>query len=207
MECGHTRHRQKRYDSRSGLDHLALREINAQDDAHVLSFSRTGILPVILWRGEPKYMKTPELTTYRRKLPHWRIEGSTYFVTWRLAKIQPVLNPEERGLVANAIRYFDGERYELLAYVIMDNHVHVLLLPLADYSLKQIVHSWKSFTSNRLRQLRERQAPIWQDEYFDRIVRNEAELIEKAQYILGNPFKRWPEAEDYPWAGYGQWNI
>lgn len=40
-----------------------------------------------------------------------------------------------------------------------------------------------------------------QDEYFDRIVRDEAELLEKAQYIINNPFKVWPEIEEYPWVG------
>jgi REP element-mobilizing transposase RayT len=83
----------------------------------------------------------------------------------------------------------------------MDDHVHVLVLPLADHLLQQIVHSWKSFTANGLRKLRERAVPVWQDEYFDRIVRDEADLIQKAEYILGNPVKRWPETEDYPWAG------
>jgi hypothetical protein len=62
------------------------------------------------------------------------------------------------------------------------------------------LHSWKSFTANGLRKLRERAVPVWQDEYFDRIVRDEEDLIQKAEYILGNPVKRWPETEDYPWA-------
>jgi len=84
----------------------------------------------------------------------------------------------------------------------MDDHVHVLVFPLASHFLQQIVHSWKSFTANGLRKLRERAVPVWQDEYFDRIVRDEADLIQKAEYILGNPVKRWPETKEYPWAGY-----
>ncbi|MBI5571512.1 MAG: transposase [Desulfomonile tiedjei] len=152
-------------------------------------------------------MKTPELTIYRRKLPHWRLEGSVYFVTWRLAKTQTRLRPEERTLVADAIRYFEGRRYELLAYVVMDDHVHVLVHPLADNSLKQILHSWKSFTAKALRDAGDRSAPVWQDESFDRIVRDDADLMEKAQYILGNPSKRWPETEVYPWVGCGSWET
>ena len=143
------------------------------------------------------------VTTYRRKLPHWRLQGSVYFVTWRLAKIQPVLCPEERDLVADSIRYFDGRRYKLLAYVIRDDHVHVLALPFEENSLEYILHSWKSFTAKRLRGFWKRSSPVWQDEYFDRIVRDEAELIEKTQYVMGNPSKRWPEIEDYPWVWCG----
>jgi hypothetical protein len=40
---------------------------------------------------------------------------------------------------------------------------------------------------------------IWQEEYFDRIVRDEKEFLDKVQYILNNPLKRWPEMEGYPW--------
>jgi putative transposase len=148
-------------------------------------------------------MDTPQLTRYRRRLPHWRVQGAVYFVTWRVAKNQPPLHPEEKTLVVDAIRHFDGTRYEVIAYVVMDDHIHVLVAPLHDHPLERILHSWKSFTSKGLRQLRERAAPVWQDEYFDRIVRGDADLMQKAQYILGNPLKRWPEVEEYPWVGCG----
>ncbi len=151
-------------------------------------------------------MKTPELTIYRRKLPHWRMQGCVYFLTWRLAMAQPALNPEERTLVAEAIGHFDGRRYHMLAYVVMDDHVRALVLTHGNRSLEQIVHSWKSFTAKRLRTLGQRAVPVWQDEYFDRIVRDETELIQRAQYLLGNPVKRWPDTEEYPWAGLGSWN-
>jgi putative transposase len=137
----------------------------------------TGILPVTSYEQDNTDMEPSELTTYRRKLPHWRMQGSVYFVTWRLAKTQPALHPEEKTLVVAAIRHFDGLRYELIAYVVMDDHVHVLMLPLPNYPLHQILHSWKSFTSKGLRRLWKRDVPVWQDEYFDRIVRNDADLI------------------------------
>jgi len=151
-------------------------------------------------------MSVSDLTTYRRKLPHWRMQGSIYFVTWRLAKNQPPLNSQERTLVADALKYFDGFRYDLLAYVVMDDHVHALVFPLAPHSLQQILHSWKSFTAKGLRKRSQRGIPVWLDEYFDRIVRDEADLIRKTEYILGNPLKRWPQTEQYPWAGLGMWN-
>lgn len=148
-------------------------------------------------------MKTPLLAIYRGKLPHWRMDGSTYFITWRLAVFQPVLEPEERTLVANAVKFFAGERYNLLAYVVMDDHVHVLAAPKEMFSLQETVHSWKSYTANRLQRKFGRIGMIWQDEYFDRIVRDERELVEKANYILDNPMKRWPDLKDYPWVAYG----
>ena len=83
---------------------------------------------------------------YRRRLPHWRDDNATYFVTWRVGRAQRELEPTERSIVLRALTYFDGNRYELLAAVIMNDHVHVLCRPSDEFSLQQIVHSWKSFT-------------------------------------------------------------
>jgi len=127
------------------------------------------------------------------------MDGSTYFVTWRLAASQVPLECEEKTLVADAIKHFSGERYQLVAYVIMDDHVHVLVTPTDGISLQEIVHNWKSFTANRLQRNFARFGTIWQGEYFDRIVRDERELMEKINYILNNPTRRWPEIEDYKW--------
>jgi putative transposase len=146
-------------------------------------------------------VKKEELIIYRRRLPHWRLEGSVYFITWRLHPSQYELNFEERSIIAEAIKHFDDERYDLLAYVVMHNHVHVLAKPVENYTLSQVVHSWKSFTANHLQRQFNRQKCVWQDESFDRIVRDEVELTEKAQYIINNPFKVYPDIEEYQWIG------
>ena len=132
-------------------------------------------------------------------MPHWRLAGSVSFVTWRLAPSQGELSAEERDVLMAALRYFDGSRYELYGGVVMDDHVHVLIKPLESYRLQQLIHSWKSFTAHKFRQNYGRKAPIWQEEYFDRIVRDEKEFLDKTQYILNNPLKRWPEMEEYSW--------
>jgi putative transposase len=144
-----------------------------------------------------------DLTIYRRRLPHWRQQGAVYFVTWRLAKQQPGLCFGERSFLVAAIKYFENQRYEIGAYVVMDDHVHVLLLPLEGFALHGIVHSWKSFSAKQLVNKWGRSAPVWQREYFDRVVRNQEELMQKTQYIIGNPLKRWPSLDEYTWVGIG----
>ena len=134
---------------------------------------------------------------YRRRLPHWRNDGVTYFVTWRLADSQPELCSSERDLIARALKHFDGQRYQLGAFVVMNDHVHALLTPLGENALKDILHSWKSFTAHQMR--RHPTGRVWQDEYFDRIVRDEKEFVEKLRYIVKNPWKRWPDLEEYAW--------
>ena len=45
----------------------------------------------------------------------------------------------------------------------------------------------------------QRRNSVWQDEYFDRIVSDEAEFLEKVKYILNNPLKTWPDIQEYRW--------
>jgi putative transposase len=131
-------------------------------------------------------------------MPHWRLVGSVYFVTWRLAPSQGKLNDKERRVIMSALRHFDGSRYKLYACVVMDDHVHVLVKLRETYQVEKIVHSWKSFTAHKFQREHGRKPPIWQEEYIDRIIRDEREFLDKAQYILNNPLKRWPEMEEYP---------
>ncbi len=134
---------------------------------------------------------------YRRRLPHWREKDGVYFVTWRLRELTPPLSAEERDLIADALRHFEGRRYELFGYVVMNDHVHVVVRPIDPHSLIAIIHSWKSFTANRLQREHRRHGGVWQDEYFDRLIRSE--LTEKLEYIANNPRKRWPEIVEYRW--------
>lgn len=135
---------------------------------------------------------------HRRNLPHIRREGATYAVTWVLADRRHILNSAERDIVLASLRHFDRERYVLVAAVVMDDHVHALLTPLAANSLSKIMHSWKSFTAHELVKLG-RSAPVWLDEYHDTIVRGDAHLGSVIDYIAKNPARRWPEAGSYPW--------
>ncbi len=141
-----------------------------------------------------------EFSRYRRSLPHWRLSGAIYFVTWRLHKLQVDLRPEEQDRLVSVLRHFNGERYELFAFVVMNDHIHVLVKPLGEHRLEQILHSWKSFSARRFQRESARAGSIWQEEYFDRVVRDEDEFWEKAEYILSNPKKRWPGTDEYRWS-------
>ena len=140
---------------------------------------------------------------YRRKLPHWRLDGATYFVTWRVGRGQTDLEPSERTCVGQVIRQFDLVRYELFAWVVMNDHVHVVLTPLAARRLHEIMHSWRSYTTHALHRLG-RIGRVWQPEYMDRIIRNDEELRNTVEYVLNNPHARWPDILSYPWV-WARW--
>ncbi|MHB8636967.1 MAG: transposase [Fimbriimonadaceae bacterium] len=91
------------------------------------------------------------------------------------------------SIVSGALRHFDGTRYILDAYVIMPNHVHVLIGMSDVAALATVVHSWKSFTANNLRPYLPTVKAIWQEGYWERIVRSSKHLGSCRAYIQANP--------------------
>jgi putative transposase len=92
-------------------------------------------------------------------------------------------------------------RYDLHAYVIMPNHVHVLLSPKAEVRL--ITKSLKGVTSRKANAILARTGEkFWQDESFDHWVRNELEFSRTVQYIEHNPVTAGlvERPEDWPWS-------
>jgi len=109
-------------------------------------------------------------------------------------------DPDCAALVAEALRQFDGQRYDLLAWCVMPNHVHVVVRQVEGWPLGVVVKSWKSYTARMINRRLERQGPLWAADYFDRYVRNEEQLVGVIRYVEANPVKaglcRHPE--DWP---------
>lgn len=98
-------------------------------------------------------------------------------------------SPRCAEAVADALHHFDGERCYQYAWVIMPNHIHVLMAPCALWRIEQLVHSWKRFTARRINELLGREGVFWQRDYFDRIVRDEKHFGNCVRYIRRNPEK------------------
>jgi putative DNA methylase len=92
-------------------------------------------------------------------------------------------------LVQDAFLHFDGERYRLLAWVIMPNHVHVIIETMKAHSLSKVVHSWKSYTANFANRILQREGAFWGEDYFDRFIRNNEHFAYALQYVHNNPVK------------------
>ncbi len=97
--------------------------------------------------------------------------------------------PKAANIVADALRYFDHERYDLDCFVVMPNHVHLLVRLKDEPKLSGLVHSWKSFTANELRGMIETPGRVWQRSYWDRLIRDEKHLESCRKYIADNPAK------------------
>lgn len=93
------------------------------------------------------------------------------------------------AIVENALLHFDNERYTLLRWCIMPNHVHVLIDLKAGWNLSSILSSWKSFTAHEANRILGRSGPFWMAEYFDRFVRTAEQFMRTVTYIDYNPVK------------------
>jgi len=95
--------------------------------------------------------------------------------------------PEIKSIVENALKHFEGERYFLDEFVVMPNHVHLIVIPKDEWTLDKITHSWKSFTANEINKITGNAGQLWMHESFDHIIRSEKQLQRIRQYIVDNP--------------------
>jgi REP element-mobilizing transposase RayT len=108
--------------------------------------------------------------------------------------------PANSRIVAEALHFFDGERYRLASYVVMPNHVHVLFSPAEHHQLAEILHSWKRHSSLLINQQENQTGTLWQADYWDRLVRSEEHFDWVVRYIAENP-KHLPAGEFILWPG------
>lgn len=145
--------------------------------------------------GLPQHVRTGMLSPFdetavtrrRRRLPHWTVDGATYFVTFRLAAGR--LADAERRLIRDHIVAGHGRFYRLAAVIVMPDHAHLLLRPIDGYTLSRVMQGMKSEAAMQLHAHRGTAGPVWQAESWDRIIRDEAEFEEKLGYMVGNPVK------------------
>jgi len=140
--------------------------------------------------------------------PHKQNAGEAFVWTDRYldtTRIGPLYLKQEAvaEIVEAAIRYGSEQlkSYELEAYVIMANHVHLLVLPRSDPS--RFLQTLKGYTAREANRLLNRTGlPFWQAESYDHWVRDTREAEKIRAYIENNPVKAGlvSSAEDYRWS-------
>jgi len=164
----------------------------------------------------------------RGYLPHFDSQDTVQFVTFRLsdslpAKVAAQLSirdrpetsteemldrglgacwlkrPEIARLVEEALLIFDSQRYRLLAWTIMPNHVHALISTMPSAPLGAVVGSWKRFTAREANLLIDRSGAFWQADYWDRFIRNDEHFDSTVSYIDYNPVKAGLVREPHLW--------
>lgn len=178
--------------------------------------TRTSELPDRVEQTSPSvhstYMPIKEFIKKRRNLPHWQNPNSVYFITFRTFN-QFILADKSKQIIYDAILFQDNKKCKIYSFVIMPDHVHIIMQPIEIktgeyYNLSEIMQAIKGFSAKQIiKNLRtnsnsllsdERQTGtsvlpvkhIFQAESFDKIIRSEEELFEKMNYFLNNPVKK-----------------
>lgn len=140
--------------------------------------------------------KHPEPWDAQTKLLYWKEIGPMQHKLLDNGYGSCILrNLECRQIVSDAISYKDNVNYKIISYVIMPNHVHMLILPLGENKIKDIIHSIKRYSAFQINKKIGRKGQLWMRESFDRLVRNEDTYKHYYNYIIANP--RFLPASDF----------
>ncbi len=107
------------------------------------------------------------------------------------------------AIMQDTLKHFDGERYQLICWCIMPNHVHVLIEVNEGWSLSRIMHGWRSYTAKEANRILGRTGKFWMEEYYDRYIRDDSHLQKTINYILNNPANA--GLDGWPWVG--EWST
>ena len=109
--------------------------------------------------------------------------------------------PSIAVVVQDAFLHGDGDRYRLIEWCVMPNHVHVLLEPVR-CPLADIVRMWKSSTARHANRILGRSGTFWMRDYYDRYIRDSRHFEAVRRYIWLNPVNAGlcREAAEWPWS-------
>ena len=193
--------------SRGALPHL-----KCEGASYFVTFRLEGTLPreVLVCLKQEREAIIRQALAQNRPLT-WQEQKDLF--DWYSAKVDSYLDsgsgdcwlrqPEIARLVSQALLFFDQQRYVLRAWVVMPNHVHVVVRPEPPYTLSQILKSWKGFTAVNANRLLGRQGnSFWQSESYDHCCRDDEDLAGCCAYTTMNPANAGlcdrPEA--WPWS-------
>ena len=143
-----------------------------------------------------------------RNLRRFQHTGRSHFVTFSCYHRQPYFSTSDLfDLFVHTLEEM-RRRFEMCihGYVVMPEHVHLLLNEPPQTTLADAIHYLKLSFAKRARALRapEQNGSFWQKRYYDRNVRDYHEFMIKLRYLHRNPVKRGlvTDAESWPWSSY-----
>jgi len=137
------------------------------------------------------------------------IESQPYLVTTTVHQRQPFLQGDAAAqVVLSSLRWLENEKGSALsAAVVMPDHVH-FVIALGTSSLAQLIHSFKSFTANKINGLLGRSGQFWQEQYHDHAIRKDEVLNDVVLYLLNNPVRAGLVKDFHDWPfWYCRWRV
>jgi len=132
-----------------------------------------------------------------------------YFVTSGTQDWRPLFRDKRicQILVKNLRFYRDRMKFLLHGYVVMPDHVHLLVTPRQPPTISDIMRNLKSFTGKEVREALGVRGPIWRRRFYDRVIRTEEQFRVALGYIHLNPVRAGlvQSARDYEFSSYLFW--
>ncbi len=188
-----------------------LPHLKREGGTYFVTFRLAGTLPAELIEALKRERQTILAQALAAKRPLTWHEQEELF-RWYSARVDAYLDaghgdcflrqPPIADLVAGALTFFNGERYELRAWAVMPNHVHVVLWPKPPHTLSEILHSWKSYTATKANKMLGRAGrDFWQEESYDHLIRDDTDRARCCQYTTLNPVnaRLCAQPEDWKW--------
>ena len=156
-----------------------LPHFDAPQVTQMVTFMLADSFPVTRRTEWEPILHEPEASVKRRKLEAWLDRGHGECWLGRAA----VASSVESALLES-----DGKDFELQAWVLMPNHVH-LVVDVWDTPLAKLIGGWKGKASRQANLVLGRSGPFWQPDYFDTVIRDEEHLRRAIHYTEHNPGK------------------
>jgi putative transposase len=115
--------------------------------------------------------------------------GYPHFITTVTQNRKKVLldDPIPKMLIDNLAFYKKQHQFMLIGFVLMPDHVHLIIHPNGKTPVNMIMHDYKSYTAQIINKWFHRTGPFWQPEFNDRLIRGRDELKRELDYIHNNP--------------------
>ncbi len=118
--------------------------------------------------------------------------------------------PEVAKSVIDTWHFHHEKKYHLLGWVVMPNHVHVLIKPHRNNEISRIIQSWKSYSSKKIKMSPTGMSideKIWMRGYWDRFIRDNDDFYTTLNYIHENPIRAGlvDSAGEWEFSSYIKW--
>lgn len=123
------------------------------------------------------------------KLQRFIFENHVYHTISTTRGRRPVFkNPATAEILVDTLRFVGQSRKAfVLAYAVMPDHLHLVLVPHPTGTISEVMHSVKGYSAREINKLLGRRGALWQQSFYDRVIRNEEQLLQTVAYVESNP--------------------
>lgn len=141
------------------------------------------------------------------KLPRLTDESAPHHLVTATWHRRPFLaDAANAAVVCEAIKFLRQGRAFLLAYAVLPEHAHVILIPRPPYNTSRLMQTVKGYSSRIINARRSADGSIWQRSFYDRVITGDRMLLDEIAYVHQNPvaLRLVEHEEDFPFSSAGK---